>query len=163
VVALGEQALDVLRRRQLAQDAHRWLVGDAWHRSDYVFTSAVGTPLDDSNVRRAFESMLKRARLPRIRFHDLRHTHATLMLAQGVHPKIVSERLGHATTGITLDTTRTFCPIFSTRRRGRWTTIWWRIVPLRTSLSRQVLPSGAAKWQQMLTSTNRKRPQEEPF
>jgi integrase len=64
----------------------------------------VGTPLDDSNVRRAFQSMLKRAGLPRIRFHDLRHTHATLMLAQGVHPKIVSERLGHATIGITLDT-----------------------------------------------------------
>jgi len=103
-IALGERVVDVLRLRRHAQTAHRELVGDAWEEGDFVFTSAVGTPLDDSNVRRAFQSMLKRAGLPRIRFHDLRHTHATLMLAQGVHPKIVSERLGHATIGITLDT-----------------------------------------------------------
>jgi integrase len=48
--------------------------------------------------------MIKKAGLPHIRFHDLRHTHATLMLKGGVHPKIVSERLGHANIGITLDT-----------------------------------------------------------
>src|SRR5437773_167308 len=46
----------------------------------------------------------KRAGLPHVRFHDLRHAHATLMLLQGVHPKVVSERLGHASVGITLDT-----------------------------------------------------------
>lgn len=56
------------------------------------------------SVRRWYDQLLERERLPRVRFHDLRHTHATLMLAQGVHPKIVSERLGHASNGITLDT-----------------------------------------------------------
>ena len=48
--------------------------------------------------------LLKLSGLPYIRFHDLRHTHATLMLQQGVHPKVVSERLGHSTIGITMDT-----------------------------------------------------------
>jgi integrase len=55
-------------------------------------------------VSRAFAKVLKKAGLPHIRFHDLRHTHATLLLKGGVHPKIVSERLGHANIGITLDT-----------------------------------------------------------
>ncbi|GAH79326.1 unnamed protein product, partial [marine sediment metagenome] len=51
-----------------------------------------------------FAKVLHKTRLPHIRFHDLRHTHATLMLKQGIHPKIVSERLGHASIAITLDT-----------------------------------------------------------
>ena len=51
-----------------------------------------------------FRRVIKRAGLPSLRFHDLRHTHASLMLKQGVHPKIVSERLGHSSIGITLDT-----------------------------------------------------------
>jgi integrase len=54
-------------------------------------------------VRRQFDRHLQRAGLPRIRFHDLRHTHATLALQAGVHPKIVSERLGHTTVAMTLD------------------------------------------------------------
>jgi integrase len=52
----------------------------------------------------AWARHLRRQELPRVRFHDLRHAHATLMLAKGVHPKVVSERLGHASIGITLDT-----------------------------------------------------------
>ncbi len=55
-------------------------------------------------LRRWFRPLLKRAALPPVRFHDLRHTHATLMLQQGIHPKIVSERQGHSTVGLTLDT-----------------------------------------------------------
>jgi integrase len=58
-----------------------------------------GLPLDYGWYRFA-----KRSGLPHVRFHDLRHAHATLMLLQGVHPKVVSERLGHASIGITLDT-----------------------------------------------------------
>jgi integrase len=57
-----------------------------------------------TRLRLAFQRLLAEAGLPRLRLHDLRHTMATLMLAQGEHPKIVSERLGHATVGITLDT-----------------------------------------------------------
>ncbi len=63
-----------------------------------------GKPLDPSTITHTFRKILKRAGLPTLRFHDLRHTHASLMLKQGIHPKIVSERLGHSSIGITLDT-----------------------------------------------------------
>ncbi len=70
-----------------------------------VFCDTLGGPLRKSNlVRRSFLPLLKRAGLPAIRFHDLRHTAATLLLAQGVHPKIVQERLGHSQISLTLDT-----------------------------------------------------------
>jgi integrase len=70
-----------------------------------VFASTIGTPLNRHNlVQRSFKPLLKRAELPDIRFHDLRHTCATLLLLEGVHPKFVQELLGHATVAITLDT-----------------------------------------------------------
>jgi hypothetical protein len=70
-----------------------------------VFASEVGTPLNRHNlVARSFKPLLKRAGLPEIRFHDLRHTCATLLFSKGVHPKFVQELLGHATVAITLDT-----------------------------------------------------------
>jgi integrase len=70
----------------------------------FVFTDTAGGPIRKSNlIRRSFEPLLRRAGLPRIRFHDLRHTSATLLLAEGVHPKIVQERLGHSRINLTLD------------------------------------------------------------
>jgi len=70
-----------------------------------IFCDTQGGPLRKSNLlRRSFLPLLKRAKLPPIRFHDLRHTAATLLLAQGVHPKIVQERLGHSQVSLTLDT-----------------------------------------------------------
>ena len=56
------------------------------------------------NVNRRFDRFIKRSKLPKIRFHDMRHTHATLMLKMGTHPKVVSERLGHGTIELTLNT-----------------------------------------------------------
>ena len=69
-----------------------------------AFSHHDGSPLDPSTVSHTFGKVIKMAGLPPIRFHDLRHTHAPLMLKQGVHPKIVSERLGHSTVAMTLDT-----------------------------------------------------------
>ena len=60
-----------------------------------VFPSIVGTPIEPTNLIRRFKKVLAKADLPIVRFHDLRHTHATLLLLRGIHPKIVSERLGH--------------------------------------------------------------------
>jgi integrase len=71
---------------------------------DLVFTSQDGSPLHPGQFADRFERLVKAAGVPRIRFHDLRHTHATLALQAGVHPKVVSERLGHASVSITLDT-----------------------------------------------------------
>jgi hypothetical protein len=71
---------------------------------DLVFSTEKGTPLDGHNfVRRVFDPALRRAGLPRIRFHDLRHSFASLLIAQGEHPKLISEQLGHASVQITLD------------------------------------------------------------
>ena len=69
-----------------------------------VFTAENGGALDPETITRYFRQAVKRAMLPQIRLHDLRHTHATLALQAGIHPKVVSERLGHATVSITLDT-----------------------------------------------------------
>jgi integrase len=74
--------------------------------SEYVFTEPqTGQPLRKENfIRRSFRPLLKRAGLPTIRFHDLRHSTATRLLVQGVHPKIVQDRLGHSSITVTLDT-----------------------------------------------------------
>jgi integrase len=69
-----------------------------------VFTSTKGTPINTSRLRLACKGLLKNNGLPDIRFQDLRHSYATILLSKGVHPKIVSEQLGHANIGITLDT-----------------------------------------------------------
>jgi integrase len=69
-----------------------------------VFASGKGTPLDAQNiVNRHFKPLLKRAGLPNIRWHDVRHTYATLLLARGMHPTYVQKSLGHASVQLTLD------------------------------------------------------------
>lgn len=75
-----------------------------WDEMTLVFCNSDGGPISPDTVTHAFSKIIKRLGLPYIRFHDLRHTHATLMLKQGIHPKIVSERLGHSSINITLDT-----------------------------------------------------------
>ncbi|TFJ93635.1 site-specific integrase [Lentibacillus salicampi] len=76
---------------------------DQEYSSELVVTTSIGTPYSQRNLLRNFNSIQKRADVPKITFHDLRHTHATMLLKLGENPKIVSERLGHARTSITLD------------------------------------------------------------
>jgi len=104
-VHLTPQAVEALRDyldRQLTQmDA----LGDHYDDQGLVFASEAGTLINPSNLRqRSFAPLLKRAGLPHIRFHDLRHTCATLLLSKGIHPKLAQELLGHASIAITLDT-----------------------------------------------------------
>lgn len=70
---------------------------------DLIFPSSAGTPLTASNIRRDFRKLLKASGLPKIRFHDLRHTAASLMLNHGIPVLIVSKRLGHSKPSITID------------------------------------------------------------
>ena len=81
-------------------------IGPAYESHDLVFATATGQPLDENNLaRRHFKPILRRAGLPgNVRLYDLRHTCATLLLAAGENPKVVSERLGHANITLTLDT-----------------------------------------------------------
>ena len=79
--------------------------GSLWQENGLVFASEAGAPLDRRDVTsRRFKPLLERAGLPHFRFHDLRHTCATLLLTQNVNPKVVSEMLGHSSIAITLDT-----------------------------------------------------------
>ena len=103
-VALSPSLTELLRRHHTERETQKIFLGKALAGEDLVFAYPDGSPLDPSTVTHAFGKLIKTAGLPHIRFHDLRHTHATLMLKGGVHPKIVSERLGHANIGITLDT-----------------------------------------------------------
>jgi integrase len=102
-VALPKAMIEELRRGREQQAGYRALFGSEYQDHDLIFCQPNGKPLRANNiVRRDFKWVLKRAGLPQIRFHDLRHCHATLLLRHGVHPKIVQERLGHATPAFTL-------------------------------------------------------------
>jgi integrase len=103
-IFLDEGTLAVLREHRRRQNEERLSVGPAWNGSvDYVFTDELGAPVHPDAFSRAFRRHVAAADLPAIRLHDLRHSYATLALKAGVHPKVVSERLGHATIGVTLD------------------------------------------------------------
>jgi integrase len=103
-VDLDPETVAVLRRHRARQLEERIAWGEAWLDAGLVFTRENGEGLHPHSVSQAFERGVARADVPVIRFHDLRHTHATLMLGAGVHPKVVQERLGHASIQITLDT-----------------------------------------------------------
>ena len=103
-VQLPELAAVALVKHRQLQAGERHRRADRWEDHDLVFPNTVGKPMNPSNLlQRHFYPLLERAGLPRIRFHDLRHSCATLLLGEGVHPKIVSELLGHSQIGITLD------------------------------------------------------------
>lgn len=104
VIALGASTLEKLRKQQDIQSEARQRAGGSWKENDLIFPTPLGTPTDPSNLYHGFKELLKKAGLPDIRFHDLRHTAATLMLRQGVHPKVVQERLGHSDITLTLNT-----------------------------------------------------------
>lgn len=103
-IALDGQTRVVLQEHRRHQLERRLLVGPAYEEYDLVFATPTGLPLGDSTVRTAFARILSAAGLARMRIHDLRHTTATLLLRAGVNPKVVSERLGHTTVSVTLDT-----------------------------------------------------------
>jgi len=103
-IAMPQSLIHLLEHHKAMQEAQMILLGRPLTKNDLVFAYPDGKPLDPGVVSHTFSRVLQKAGLSHIRFHDLRHTHATLMLKAGVHPKIVSERLGHASVAFTLDT-----------------------------------------------------------
>ncbi|MBI3927029.1 MAG: site-specific integrase [Armatimonadetes bacterium] len=102
-VSIPPSLLEQLRFHQRRQVEEKLLVGPGYADYGLVFCTALGNPLNLSNVKRSFYTILKKAGLPRIRLYDLRHSYATMQLAAGTATKIVSEQLGHASTALTLD------------------------------------------------------------
>jgi len=118
-VALPEVAVIALRGHRVRQLEERLLAGTRWRDNGLVFATTIGTPLDGRNVTRHFQQVLTNAGLPRQRFHDLRHTCASLLLVQGVHPRVVMETLGHSQIKLTMDTYSHVIPELQREAAGR--------------------------------------------
>jgi len=100
---LPQRAVEALRGHRKQQAGEKLRATD-YGDSGLVFATGKGTPIEAQNiVNRYFKPLLKRAELPYIRWHDLRHTYATLLLARGTHPTYVQKSLGHASVQLTLD------------------------------------------------------------
>ena len=102
-IALGSSTVDLLRSVKTKQLERRLSAGPVWHDQDFVFTQADGKPLHPDKVCNEFHKIVVENNLPHLTLHGFRHAHATLILSAGVHPKVVSERLGHSNVSITLD------------------------------------------------------------
>lgn len=102
-ITLPAVVVQALRRHLGEQARERELLGPDYADGDLVCARPDGLPISPDNLSRDFTTLLKRHGMPAIRFHDLRHTHATLLLQGGINPKVISERLGHSTVRITLD------------------------------------------------------------
>ena len=105
-LALPKPLVDDLRRHRTLQLQEQLVAGAAWQGRewDLVFCDAIGRPLSGIQVTRRFQQLLLEAGLPRMRFHDLRHGAATILLALGVDLRTIMETLGHSQIGVTMDT-----------------------------------------------------------
>lgn len=101
VVALPRTCVRALRQHRAQQAADRVGAGDRWTDSGLVFTTRKGTPIEPRNINRTFDVLVARASVTRIRFHDLRHSCATLLFAQGVELQTIRDLLGHSSIGVT--------------------------------------------------------------
>ena len=102
-IKLGEGVLQALRKHLERQQSEQVAAGERWVDNELIFPSKSGTPMDASNLRLDFTRVLRQAGLPKIRFHDLRHTAASLMLNHGIPVIVVSKILGHSKPSITMD------------------------------------------------------------
>jgi integrase len=104
VLPLPAQLAKALEAHRQRQDAERTKAGDTWQEYGLVFTTATGLPIEPRNLFRHFKKVLVKAKLPpETRFHDLRHSCATLLIAQGVHARVVMEILGHSQISLTMN------------------------------------------------------------
>lgn len=103
-IAIADNVVDELREHKKKQNQLRLRFGGAYNNHDLICPRTDGKPMDPRGVNDHFEEMINKTGMKKIRFHDLRHSHATIMLQLGEHPKVVSERLGHRDVNITMNT-----------------------------------------------------------
>jgi integrase len=101
---LSNVALKTLKDHRAYQDQMKAKAGNNWKALNLVFTNDAGDFISVDKLLRHFKALLEKAGLPHMRFHDLRHSAATILLTMGVHPKVVQELLGHSTIAMTMDT-----------------------------------------------------------
>lgn len=103
-IILPVRTTEALRSLRSNQNQRRRSAGKEWNDLGFSFTTSTGRPLDQRDVLRSFRRILRKAKLPRMRFHDLRHSCASLLLAEGISPRVVMETLGHSRIAVTMDT-----------------------------------------------------------
>ncbi len=103
MIALSPKAVSLLKSIQRKQIEQRLAAGPIWENTGYVFTQQNGRKIDSDKITRDFTRIVRQNDLPKITLKDLRHAHATLLLVAGVHPKVVSERLGHSNISMHYD------------------------------------------------------------
>ena len=103
-IALDARVVEQLKQHRTCQAARQQELGPLYADHDLVFAQADGRPVDSTLMLQRFQRALRRANLPVLRIKDLRHVHASIMLSEGVHPRVVQEQLGHASITLTLDT-----------------------------------------------------------
>lgn len=121
-----------LARHKVNQDLERTWAGTRWKEAGYVFTTRIGTPVDQRNLLREYYAITRpkpnkeaeeppKLSFPPIRFHDLRHSAATLLLAQGVSPRYITELLGHSQVSFTMQTYAHIFLKYKNKLLPRWT------------------------------------------
>src|SRR5213078_4403692 len=102
-LALSAYVVEEVREHRTKQAEKLLRLGGKQDDTTFVYTREDGEPLQPRTLTHNWQALIARTGMPRVRFHDLRHAHATHLLSSGVHPKVASERLGHSKIGITLD------------------------------------------------------------
>ncbi|TDA70453.1 MAG: site-specific integrase [Clostridia bacterium] len=103
-VPIPQDIVQELKAHKARQNQEKLLLGEAYQDNGLVFATPDGRPLEIRTFLRRFDNLLANAGVPKVRFHDLRHTYATLLLEAGEHPKVFHELLGHSNISTTLDT-----------------------------------------------------------
>lgn len=111
MIHLMDWVVEDLKKHQLSQKSKRLQFGKAYIKSDFVCTLDDGTPISTNYLTKTFPRKIKQHNFSKIRFHDLRHSFATISLANGVHPKVVQEILGHSNIQVTLSTYSHVIPV----------------------------------------------------
>jgi integrase len=120
MIALPPFVIEALRQHRVEQLEVRLKAGADWEEHDLVFTGLRGNYLNPRYILKLFAQVLRGADLPHLRFHDLRHSAATLLLGMGVHPKVVQEILGHSHIGMTMDTYSHVLPSVQKEAMEKW-------------------------------------------
>lgn len=124
--------IEVLLKHRSQQEDQRREAGGAWIERGLVFTNAEGNYLNESSMLKTFKRLLEKCGLPRMRFHDLRHSAATILFSWGTHPKVVQEILGHSQISMTLDVYSHMLPSMQEDVTKRWDDDFGASVPVST-------------------------------